>query len=58
MHGIVHQRDSKENADILKKAKLDRSLKDERGSNPESARHLLKASCTKKTEKERVKGVE
>jgi hypothetical protein len=40
MHGIVHQRDSKENADILKKAKLDRSLKDERRSNPESARHL------------------
>jgi hypothetical protein len=40
MHGIVHRRDSRENADILKKAKLDRSLKDERGSNPESARHL------------------
>lgn len=34
MHGIVHQRDLKESANILKKVKLDRSLKDERGSNP------------------------
>jgi hypothetical protein len=34
MHGIVHRRDSKESASVLKKVKLDRSLKDERGSNP------------------------